>query len=202
MNNTYINYGLPVSPGRKVMLVFAVIAGVATLMMQSFISGMLSSISIDRFLAMQFSWNLANFNANLTALGSGAEAYTSHLWYDLIYPLAYSTFLYCTLFMLLTPKPRGFNLLAAYRRAWALERFRRLRSARGLAVFPIIGGLADLVENGVTIFLMGNESARTDPMVLLGFCAAMTKWVFIILTGFVAIYAMIVQWLAKHKRNA
>ena len=184
------------------MLVFAVLGALATLMMQSFISGMLSSLSMDRFLAMQFSWSLEIFNANLASLGPASQLYFSHLWYDLLYPLAYSTCLFCTLFLLLTPKPRGFNLLAAYRRAWALERFRRLRAARGLSIFPIIGGLADIVENGVTIFLISNPPMRTDPLVLLAFVATIVKWIFLILTFWVAIYAMAVQWLAKHKQEA
>lgn len=202
MNHSDINYNLPASMGRRVMLVFAVLGAVCALTLQSYISGMLNAISLERFLAMQFSWNVAMFDANLAALGPASQAYGAHLWYDLLYPVAYSTFLFCTLFLLMTPKPRGFNLLESYRRAWALDRFRKLRAARGLAAFPIVAGLADLVENGATIFLLGGEANRTDPLVFLAFCATLAKWAFIILSIGVGVYAMLVQWLAKHSRRA
>jgi hypothetical protein len=106
------------------------------------------------------------------------------------------------LFLLLTPKPRGFNLLEAYRRAWALERFRRLRAARGLAVFPIIAGIADIVQNSASIVLLESVAARTDALVLAAFIAVITKWLFIVLTFWVGLYAFIVQWMAKHRRRA
>lgn len=201
MSNKTIDYNLPKSEGRKVSFVLAVISGLATVILQAFIAGVLNDISMAHFLQMQFAWNLASFERAAAALGDGLKAYNTHLWWDLVYPFAYTTFLFCTLSLLLTPKPTGLNLLPAYRRAWGLERFRRLRRYHGLRVFPIVAGAADLTENIVTLFLLSPDTIHNDSLVILSFITTLVKWFFLAATIIAGIYAILVQYMAKRGRR-
>jgi hypothetical protein len=201
MNQKTINPNLPQSGGRRVLFVLAIISGLATLYLQSFISGVLNDISMAHFLQVQFSWNLAGFEKAMGLLGDGAKAYTTHLWWDMVYPFAYATFLYCTVSLLLTPKPAGLNLLPAYRRAWALESFRRLRRFRNLRFLPVIAGAADLTENVMTLYLLSPDTLHTDTMVLACLVCTLVKWFFLAGSVIAGVYALLVQYMAKHGRR-
>ncbi len=201
MNKKSIDYNLPQSQGRKVAFVFAIISGLAMLYLQSFISGILNDISMSHFLQTQFSWNLAAFERNIVALGDGAKAYTTHLWWDLAYPFTYAVFLFCTISLLMTPKPSGLNLLPAYRRAWALERFRRLRRFIHLRTFPIVAGAMDLAENIITLVLLSPDGAKSDILVMVSFICTLIKWFCLAASIIAGLYALVVQYLAKRGRK-
>jgi hypothetical protein len=202
MSNKTLEYNLPQSQGRKVAFVFAIISGLVTVYLQSFISGVLNDISMAHFLQIQFAWNLESFRAAEAALGDGLKAYTTHLWWDMVYPFAYATFLFCALSLLLTPKPTGLNLLPAYRRAWGLERFRRLRRVHGLRAFPIIAGAADLSENVATLVILNSGAGASDSMVGVAFICTLAKWFFLAATVIAGIYALLVQYMAKRGRRS
>jgi len=181
------------------MIFTSVLGFAAVFMLQGIILGILRTSGLDGILRIQFAFTTQAFTDTVQSWApSVKQDILSHFSWDFAMMVAYSAAGYALMYLLLTPKPRGFERLAVAHRVNLMYSYRRLRTRRGLRFLPIIAGVCDLAENLLEISLLNGLLQPLEPFTLLSSIASCGKFLFIFLSLIVGLWTLLRRFSSRH----
>lgn len=132
------------------------------------------AFSADKFSDIVQQWSKA----------STLQLQKRNLWIDLLFPIAYSSFL------------SGLHGALAIRTAQEPS-----QGVTVLLALPIVAGLLDWIENGLLLMLLRDITSFSVPLVFLASTAASIKWILILVSALAIVYHSVRRIAAFARRS-